>query len=183
MRLKRFFLTTLLVGSASLARAGELLVHVGALHHQAIRGTTSSDGARASFGALVRLRTESFGEVDVAALSSGTWNEAAILRPFRIWGRMPIEDPLTQSGVRAHTVPRWTLVSSMGVGYFSHTGRTREFDLPVLGSGALITSINQLGYSINERFGLRAIVGLSIATGKSETAFLIGSSFGLSYDF
>lgn len=183
MRLNSGLLLCALVGMACPSWAGELVLYAGSLAHQAIGGIASSDGARASFGALGRFRTGSFGELDVAAQSNGSWSQVALLRPLRVFGRGTVEDPQSDANLKVRLVPRWNSVSSVGVGYFTHTGQTREFNLPFLSSGALIASIHQLGYAIDERLGLRALLEVSLAGGKSESALLLGASFGISYGF
>jgi hypothetical protein len=174
-----FFFSVFIAHSAF---AVELTVFMGPLSHSAASGCCKSSGSANANGILGRFDFERVGPLEFAVLTNGRWSEGSLLKPFYLYGQGPRFDTGTGDMIRAQTISDWRWISSVGVGYYSHTTTTSDFNLPILVAGLSLTNMNQFIYSINDEWSLAAMVQLTFGWSKSDTSFLVGNYVGLVYN-
>lgn len=178
-----FLLLTSALSAGPAARATEFLAYGGALTHSAAGGCCQSTGTKPGGGVLGRFELKPFGEVDLLAYSDGRWSEGIIAKPYYLMGAPNRADTGAGEMVEAVTVSNWRWISSFGAGFFTHTSRRKKFDLPILISGLVFSNINQFMYAVNDRWSAGGILQLSFAISASDTSALVGTYFGVAYNF
>jgi hypothetical protein len=75
------------------------------------------------------------------------------------------------------------VVAAVGLGTFTYTGRTKDFDLPIRISGLQLINSNQVFYGLTKDLSLVGLMNLSFALSSADQSLLLGLHLGLGYDF
>lgn len=182
--LLRFVQIIFLVVLGSLqSLAMELTFYGGPNTHISVHQCCNSSGTRNGLGLIGALDLELFGNFEMAAFTTGKWNEFSLLYPLHLLGKAPETHLDSNSGDSTKRVRRWRIVSSFGAGYFNHTVTTKDLGLPLLTSGLLVNNINRLHLALGENWGLSGLIQFSWSISKSGSSILYGTYLGPSYDF
>jgi len=119
--------------------------------------------------------------IDIAAFTDRRWTEFVILKPLFLMGESSVLDPSGDANIKVRRVSDWKFVFSYGGGYFTHSTRTKNFDLPAITNGIVFTSQSQLGYSINDRLAVVGILQFGIAWAKDDKGTQLGTFLGVNY--
>ncbi|NJL24866.1 MAG: hypothetical protein HC902_06640 [Calothrix sp. SM1_5_4] len=165
------------------ASALELTFYGGYLTHTNVSGCCASSGTKQGFGVLGRLPLGRLGLIELGGYSDSRWNEAYVLKPFYILGGEPAEDPLSSSLMTVRSVPDWRWIFSAGVGYFTHTARTQDFDLPILLNGITVTTFNHVIYSLDDRWSVGGLLEAGCGISTSDMSLIFGTYLTLDYYF
>ncbi len=176
-----FFFALQIIGGT--ANALELHAYGGPLGHSNLGGCCTSSGTKIGGGLLGRLDLDVTGEIQLLAYSDGRWSEGQILKPFYIIGGSSGADGAAGELVNVRTVHDWRWLTSFGGGYFSHTTKTKKFDLPVLVTGITLSAFNHLLYSINDKWSVGGLAQISVGISASDQSFVIGTFMTVGYEF
>jgi|GEM_PF-6963847 len=181
LNLAQIVLLTVLCGLRS--EAMELTFYGGPNTHISVHQCCNSSGTRNGLGLIGALDLDVLRDFEMAAFTTGKWNEFSLLYPMHLLGKAPETHLDGNSGDSTKRVRRWRIVSSFGAGYFNHTVTTKDLGLPLLTSGLLVNNINRLHLSLGENWGVSGLIQFSWSISKSGSSILYGTYLGPSYDF
>lgn len=155
----------------------------GVNQHTSMEACCVSGGTRPGVGFIGELSGFFQNDFHVSGFSTGTWNEVNGLIPF-YWIGSPTRKvvPLVP-GESVKNVSQWRVSSSVGLGYFSHTTKTKDFLVPILISGVLITNVNTLRYSLGEDWSLLMNAQFSFGLHRSGSSMSNNFAAGFGYEF
>jgi hypothetical protein len=138
-------------------------------------------------GLLARLDLNFVGDTEISAYSNGSFNSGQIAKAYYIIGqpnRINTENPqVYDPQMTVKYVSSWKWILSPGVGFFSHTTRTKNFDLPALVSGTSLGLTNHFIYSLGRAWGLSFSPQIIYTYSSSDQGLWLGASLGLGYEF
>lgn len=151
--------------------------------HSSQEGCCSSAGSRMGIGIAGEISELLETEIHLLAFSTGRWNEANLLLPIYWRGAPTRENPGIDRGETIKYVSRWRVYSSFGLGYFSHATKTKEFQIPILISGGLLTNLNTIRYSFQEKWSLQLSAQFGLGLHRTGTSFSNSIISGFGYEF
>lgn len=165
------------------AKATEISVFAGTLNHSAVGGCCLSSGNKTGAGALGTFDLKPFGDINLHAYTDGRWSEGVIGKPYYLIGQRSRTDTGSGDMVQAFTVSNWRWVTSIGIGYFSHTTTQKRYSLPILVTGFVVSNMNQILYSIDDNWSAGAVLQFSAGISASDTSVLVGTYLTVAYTF
>lgn len=174
-------LFVLLALAPAMASALEVEPFVASLSHQRIDGCCQSTGTRSGIGARIRMDLDERGLWDVVGYSDRRWSEFSIMRRSYLTGGPAALDPSGDAAIQVQRVKHWNTFWSYGAGFFSHSTRTIQFDLPAAASGFSINGEAGLGYVLNDHWSVSSAFRLGLAVGADDRGIVHSLSFGLGY--
>lgn len=159
----------------------EIQPYIGALKYTHFDGCCQSSPSRVGTGVLIRDKFFQDSEWDLIGYSDRKWSEVSILKPFYFMGEPFQIDPSADSSIQVRRLNRWIGIVSVGGGYFVHSTRTIQFDLPSLVSGLSLTSHAQIRYTINDQWAVASALHFGIGAAADERGYLSGFFLGFNY--
>jgi len=145
----------------------------------ALDGCCKSSNMRAGTAGIVRLDFEKIGSWDIFGMSDTRWNEASFLRPIYLLGDKVVYDPAFDSSTQVRRVPQSTLVLSYGGGFFTHSTRTKNFDLAALVTGITLVLHLEYQYALSDKFSVVAIGRVGAALSLDDRGTMLAPMVGL----
>ncbi len=163
--------------------AVEFLSYFGLMNHNNVGGCCQNDQQRNGGGILTRLELSEWGVYDFSIYSNGFWSEGLVMKPYYLVGSPNRFDTGAGEQIKVKTVSDWKWIASFGGGYFIHSSRTKNYDLPILLNGIVLTNFNQFVYSFNQHLYGLGILQFSYAISRNNQSLLFGNFLGIGYDF
>jgi hypothetical protein len=147
--------------------------------YTALDGCCQSTDARAGGAGILRTEFGNFGTFDVFGFSDRKWNEVSLLKPVYLIGHPVSFDPTLDGVTSVRRVPHVIVLWSYGGGFFSHSTRTKQFDLATLVSGITLVNHFEIQYSLTDRFSLVAMARLGAAVSMDDRGFVMAPFLGI----
>lgn len=165
----------------------ELFFNSGSLNHSSLSGCCQNGGSKSSYGVLVRLNLKYLDDTEISAYSNGSFSTGQIAKVYYLLGQPNRTNQnlpqISDAQITTKYVSSWKWIISPGLGYFSHTTRTKNFDLPALVSGTSFSLTNHFVYSLTRAWSLSLSPQMIYTYSPSDQSFWFGGHLGLGYEF
>lgn len=129
----------------------------------------------------MRLNLDDGGLWDVVGYSDRRWNEFSVMRRSYLVGGPAPADPSSDNAIRVQRVKHWNAYWSYGAGFFTHSTRTIQFDLPAAASGFSVNAEAGMSYGLNDHWSVTPAFRLGVALGADDRGVVHSILLGVGY--
>jgi hypothetical protein len=171
------------------AQALEFFALYGPQNHTAVSGCCVSDGASNGQGIYGKFDLELTGALDALVFTNGLWTQGILLKPSYILGKPNRWDHGGHNSgagkglIEVKSISKFKWVTASGLGYYVQNGRTKDFNLPALTNGLVLSNANNFTYSLSDSWSAGFLLQFTYAISLSSQSVLWGGIVTVGYDF